>query len=92
MDVEIGLNFLFYNTAHEIWMGAQETYSDNENTTELFERERWLSHVGLVPPKQNDKIFKTWKTENNMVMSWLINTTDAKIGQNFLFYNTAHKI
>lgn len=40
MDVELGLNFLFYNTAHEIWMAAQETYSDNENTTELFERER----------------------------------------------------
>ncbi|XP_024026809.1 uncharacterized protein LOC112093143 [Morus notabilis] len=36
MDADIGQNFLFFDTAQEIWMAAQETYSDNENPAELF--------------------------------------------------------
>ncbi|KAK2972923.1 hypothetical protein RJ640_015638 [Escallonia rubra] len=37
MDTEIGQNFMFYDTAYEIWMAAKETYSDNDNTAELFD-------------------------------------------------------
>ena len=44
------------------------------------------------PPKNDDKRFKVWNTENNLVMSWLINAMDIEIGQNFLFYDTAHEI
>ena len=43
-------------------------------------------------PKKDDKRFKVWNTENNLVMSWLINAMDIEIGQNFLFYDTAHEI
>ncbi|KAK2979535.1 hypothetical protein RJ640_013552 [Escallonia rubra] len=44
------------------------------------------------PPQKDDPSFRMWKTENNMVMSWLINTMDNEIGQNFLFYDTAYEI
>ncbi|XP_019073374.2 uncharacterized protein LOC109121951 [Vitis vinifera] len=44
------------------------------------------------PPKKDDKRFKVWNTENNLVMSWLINAMDTEIGQNFLFYDAAHEI
>ncbi|KAK2977630.1 hypothetical protein RJ640_020537 [Escallonia rubra] len=44
------------------------------------------------PPWKDDPSFRMWKTENNMVMSWLINTMDTEIGQNFLFYDTAYEI
>ncbi|KAK3012704.1 hypothetical protein RJ639_009860 [Escallonia herrerae] len=44
------------------------------------------------PPQKDDLSFRMWKTENNMVMSWLINTMDTEIGQNFLFYDTAYEI
>ncbi|KAK2974112.1 hypothetical protein RJ640_025461 [Escallonia rubra] len=37
MNLEIGQNFMFYGTAKEIWENVKETYSDNENTSELFE-------------------------------------------------------
>ncbi|RVW83627.1 hypothetical protein CK203_039262 [Vitis vinifera] len=37
MDTEIGQNFLFYDTAHAIWMAAKETYSDSDNTADLFD-------------------------------------------------------
>ena len=37
MDIEIGQNFLFYDTAHEIWMATKETYSDSDNTADLFD-------------------------------------------------------
>ena len=43
-------------------------------------------------PKKDDKRFKVWNTENNLVMPWLINAMDTEIGQNFLFYDTAHEI
>ena len=42
MNNNIGENFLLYETANEIWDAARETYSDNENTTELFEIEGTL--------------------------------------------------
>ena len=45
-----------------------------------------------IPPRKDDPNFRTWKSENNMVMSWLINTMENDIGQNFLFYNTAYEI
>ncbi|KAE8668064.1 putative ion channel POLLUX-like 2-like isoform X2 [Hibiscus syriacus] len=35
-------NFLLYRTAREIWEAAKETYSNNENTSELFEVESVL--------------------------------------------------
>ncbi|KAK3031449.1 hypothetical protein RJ639_035272 [Escallonia herrerae] len=44
------------------------------------------------PPRKDDLSFRMWKTENNMVMSWLINTMDNEIGQNFLFYDTAYEV
>ena len=37
MTNEIGLDFLYYATAKEIWDAVKETYSDNENTSQLIE-------------------------------------------------------
>ena len=45
-----------------------------------------------VQPKKEDPKYKTWKTENNMVMSWLINSMTNDIGENFLLYGTAQEI
>ena len=42
MTNDIGENFLLYGTAKEIWDAAKETYSNNENTSELFEVESVL--------------------------------------------------
>ncbi|RVW54694.1 Retrovirus-related Pol polyprotein from transposon TNT 1-94 [Vitis vinifera] len=42
MTNDIGENFLLYGTAKEIWDAAKETYSNNENTLELFEVESVL--------------------------------------------------
>ncbi|CAL5384833.1 unnamed protein product [Camellia sinensis] len=42
MTNDIGENFLLYGTAKEIWEAAKETYSNNENTSELFEVESVL--------------------------------------------------
>jgi len=39
MTNEIGLDFLYYATAKEIWDAVKETYSDNENTSQLIEIE-----------------------------------------------------
>ncbi|KAK0586830.1 hypothetical protein LWI29_013031 [Acer saccharum] len=40
-------------------------------------------------PRKEDSAYKQWKTENNMVMSWLINSMNNDIGENFLLYETA---
>ncbi|GAV56647.1 UBN2_3 domain-containing protein [Cephalotus follicularis] len=45
-----------------------------------------------APPPMGDPKFKSWRAENNMVMSWLINSMDTEIGQNFLFYGSAKEI
>ncbi|KAF7835224.1 Retrovirus-related Pol polyprotein from transposon RE1 [Senna tora] len=43
-------------------------------------------------PQPNDPKFKTWNAENQMVMSWLINSMDLEIGQDFMFFATAVEI
>ena len=44
------------------------------------------------PSTPNGMGFKLWKFENNMTMSWLINSMRLEIGENFLLYPTAHAI
>jgi len=46
----------------------------------------------IIIPEKNDPMFRTWKTENHMVMSWLINSMTNKIGENFLLYETIKEI
>ncbi|RVW38705.1 hypothetical protein CK203_077464 [Vitis vinifera] len=36
--------------------------------------------------------FRKWKIENNMIMSWLINSMNNDIGENFLLFGTAKDI
>lgn len=43
-------------------------------------------------PKKEDPAFKVWKSEYNMVMSWLINSMTNEIGENFLFYGITKEI
>ena len=37
MTKETYEDFMFYKTTNEIWDAAKETYSDNKNTSDLFE-------------------------------------------------------
>lgn len=43
-------------------------------------------------PETSDPKFKAWKSENNLVMSWLINSMAPEIGENFLLYRSAKEI
>ena len=54
-------------------------------------RDDYLTGVA-VPPSKEDPKYRTWKLENNMVMSWLINSMTNEIGENFLLYLTAKDI
>ena len=46
----------------------------------------------VIIPEKNDPKFRTWKTDNHMVMSWLINSMTNEIGENFLLYGTVKEI
>lgn len=54
-------------------------------------KEDYLSDKSSVPAITDQK-YKIWKAENNMVMSWLINSMTTEIGENFLLYSTAREI
>lgn len=43
-------------------------------------------------PKEDDATYRVWDTENYMVMTWLINSMEAKIGQTYLFLPTAQEL
>ena len=45
-----------------------------------------------IAPMKNDAFYKTWFSENNMIMSWLNNSMEIDIGQMFLFYKTTKEI
>jgi hypothetical protein len=42
----------------------------------------------IIIPEKNDPMFRTWKTENHMVMSWLINSMTNEIGENSPKWNS----
>ncbi|KAL6326273.1 hypothetical protein AAG906_004770 [Vitis piasezkii] len=46
----------------------------------------------IVQPKEDDPGYRTWKLENSMVMSWLINSMTNDIGENFMYYGIAKEI
>ncbi|KAL3530599.1 hypothetical protein ACH5RR_009921 [Cinchona calisaya] len=46
----------------------------------------------IVPPKADDPNYRAWKVQNNLIMSWLVNSTTNDIGENFLLYDTAQEI
>lgn len=46
----------------------------------------------IAIPEKNDPKLKVWKTENHMVMSWLINLMNNHRGENFLLFGTAKEI
>nr|CAN65095.1 hypothetical protein VITISV_011639 [Vitis vinifera] len=43
-------------------------------------------------PKTTTSTYKKWIAENNMVMSWLVNSMTTDIGENFLSFDTAKEI
>lgn len=49
--------------------------------------------TGVAPKwKIDDPMYKVWKTENNMVMLWLINSITNEVGENFILYETTQEI
>ncbi|RVX20446.1 Retrovirus-related Pol polyprotein from transposon RE1 [Vitis vinifera] len=45
-----------------------------------------------VMPETTKPGFRKWKIENSMIMSWLINSMNNDIGENFLLFGTAKDI
>ena len=43
-------------------------------------------------PKKDDPGYKKWKAKNHQIVSWLIYSMNVDIGENFLLYETTHKI
>ncbi|RVW85509.1 hypothetical protein CK203_044032 [Vitis vinifera] len=43
-------------------------------------------------PETTEPGFRKWKIENNMIMSWLINSMNNDMGENFLLFGTAKDI
>ncbi|RVW67782.1 hypothetical protein CK203_062451 [Vitis vinifera] len=43
-------------------------------------------------PETTEPSFRKWKIENSMIMSWLINSMNNDIGENFLLFGTAKDI
>ena len=54
-------------------------------------KDEYLTSEVVIPEKTNPK-FRVWKTENHMVMSWLINSMNTDIRKNFLLYGTAKEL
>ncbi|XP_050204868.1 uncharacterized protein LOC126654907 [Mercurialis annua] len=51
----------------------------------------YLTGVNTAPPLESAK-YSTWEAENSIVMAWLINSMDQRIGRLYLFYQTAKEI
>lgn len=45
-----------------------------------------------VAPDSKDPKFRTWRTNDHLVMSWLINSMTTEVGENFMLYKTTREI
>ena len=54
-------------------------------------KDGYLTGAMPWPTKEGSKL-KGWKIENNMVMSWLINSLNNDVGENFILYQTVQEI
>ncbi|KAI4317962.1 hypothetical protein L6164_025782 [Bauhinia variegata] len=45
-----------------------------------------------IAPEVTDPKYRSWKTDDHLVMSWLINSMTTKVGENFLLHRTAKEI
>ena len=43
-------------------------------------------------PEATDPKFRSWKTDDHLVMSWLINSMTTEVGENFLLHRIAKEI
>ena len=54
-------------------------------------KDDYLTGVAEAPSSEDSK-YKIWKTENSMVMSWLLNSMTKETCEDFMFYKTAKEI
>lgn len=54
-------------------------------------KDDYITGEAAAPAKIDPK-YKIWKTENMMVMSWLLNSMTPEISEYFMFYETAKDI
>ena len=73
-----GNNYLQWSQSVHMYIGGKD--KDGYLTREI------------IQPKSDDPRFRTWKTENNMVKSWLINPMTNEIDENFLLYKTTKEM
>ena len=47
---------------------------------------------GIPNPAPEATDYDAWDAENSLVMAWLINSMEPKIGRTYLFYKTAKEV
>ena len=57
----------------------------------LKEKDDYLIDI-LAAPEVTDPKYKKWMAENNMSLSWLVNSMTMDIGENFLSFTTVKEI
>jgi len=55
------------------------------------EKEDYLTR-NITKPDENYANYRIWKRDNSQVMSWLVNSMEPYIGENFLLYETATEV
>ncbi|RVW94063.1 Retrovirus-related Pol polyprotein from transposon TNT 1-94 [Vitis vinifera] len=80
----------------EVTSKPEAVHSVSASTTDgiilpITGKEEYLTEA-IVQPKEDDPGYRTWKLENSMVMSWLINFMTNDIGENFMYYGTTKEI
>ena len=46
----------------------------------------------IVKPSQNSIAYGVWEAKNAIVMAWLVNSMEPKVGKTYLFYKTTSEI
>ena len=51
-----------------------------------------LQYLSEDPPAKDDKKFHTWDVEDTVIMTWLLNSMQIGVSQNFMFLESSKQI
>lgn len=79
------INIKLDGTNYALWSQIVEMYISGKDKMGYINGD-------LLQPEINDSTFRKWRTENSIVMGWLINSMDASLISNFIRFPTAKQV
>lgn len=76
------------NDTHTLQITQRKLKDTNSLEWSQSNIENWYLTGATAASKEGEPGFQSWKSANTMVIAWLVNSMNLKIGHRYLFYKS----